>query len=227
MKLKHLAIIMDGNRRWQKQNQNTQSSHLYKQGTDKIKEVIENVIKHKIPYLTMYAFSYENWQRKIMEIAAIMNIGLEWLNNSANFFIENGIKCTIIGNRNLLPYIILKQVEEIEAATAHNTTLNFQIAISYGARDEIMRACLKFIKQEKHHSINEQSFKKYLDTHNIPDPDLLIRTGGQKRLSNYMLWQMAYTELHFLDTLWPDFSKEELSSIISKFYETDRRYGRL
>lgn len=226
--LTHLAVIMDGNRRWQKLNNNTNIYNSYQKGTDKIEEVIKNVIECKIPYLTIYAFSYENWQRKIIEIAAIMNIGREWLKNGAQFFIKNNIRCKIIGNRALLPYNILQQIEEIEEATAQNTKLKLQIAISYGGRDEIIRAFLKLKKSSfQNEIINEKLFKQYLDTGSIPDPDLLIRTGGQKRLSNYMLWQMAYTELCFLDTLWPDFSKQELITAIEQFKQTDRRYGRL
>ena len=219
---------MDGNRRWERLQPGARSCDGYRKGAAVINETIETVIELGIPYLTVYAFSYENWQRPVKEIAAIMNIGMEWLVEHKNFMTKNGIKCSVIGNKDLLPYSTLSKIEEIEEATQHNKKLNFQVAISYGSRDEILRACIKFSKAlDKITSPSELEFQKFLDTNDIPDPDLLIRTGGQKRLSNYMLWQLAYTELYFLDTLWPDFTKEDLLAAIASFKKTQRSFGRL
>ncbi len=228
--MKHIAIIMDGNRRWEKTKPLARSCDGYRKGAEIINQMIEKVIELGVPYLTVYAFSYENWQRPIKEIAAIMNIGMEWLISYKNLMINNGIRCRIIGNRDLIPYGTLNQIEEIEEATAHNSKLNFQVAISYGSRDEILRACLKFSKQislKKIKTLDEKDFSQFLDTSNIPDPDLLIRTGGQRRLSNYMLWQLAYTELYFIDKLWPDFTKEDLALAVETYNNTQRRFGRI
>lgn len=229
--LKHIALIMDGNRRWEKTKPNSKLYDGYKKGAEIIKDVLEEMLEQNIGYVTVYAFSYENWQRPIRDIAAIMNIGLEWLINQKKWLIANNIRCVIIGNRDLLPYGFLNKIAEIEKATEKNTKLYFQIALSYGARDEILRACMKFsqlTKIEKNNvQLNEKSFAQLLDTPEIPDPDLLIRTGGEKRLSNYMLWQLAYTELYFLDKFWPDFTKEDLGKAIDAFYTTERRFGRV
>lgn len=228
-KMKHIALIMDGNRRWEKIN-NKKLYDGYKKGSEIIETIIIDILERKIPYLTIYAFSYENWQRPIREIAAIMNIGMQWLIQHSDFLMENNIKCRIIGNRDLLPYGFLNKIEEIENMTKNNTDLNFQIAISYGARDEILRACMRLsqiLSKNKTHSINEENFAQLLDTYNIPDPDLLIRTGGEKRLSNYMLWQLAYTELYFLDKFWPDFNKDDLNEAINVYNKTQRRYGKI
>jgi undecaprenyl diphosphate synthase len=223
--IQHLAVIMDGNRRWEQENVRKQYDG-YIHGAQVLKELIENVVDIEIPYLTVYAFSSENWQRPIKDVAALMNIGIDWLNSNKNFLMEKGVRCRIIGNRELLPADVLMAIEEIERCTANNKNLNFQIALSYGARDEILRACIKFSKFIKDSiSSSEITFEKFLDTKDIPDPDLLIRTGGQKRLSNYMLWQMAYTELCFLDVLWPNFTNEHLINAISEYSQTERRFG--
>jgi len=223
--IKHLAIIMDGNRRWEKQKE-LPKYEGYRVGADVIKSVILDVIRLKIPYLTVYAFSSENWQRPIKDVAAIMNIGLDWLKENLSFFRQNGVRCQIIGNRELLPSEVLNAIVEVEDLTAENSVLNFQVAISYGARDEILRACIKFSKFIRSNSgANEMTLQKFLDTNGIPDPDLLIRTGGQKRLSNYMLWQMAYTELCFLDKLWPDFSSQDLCEAVADYEQVQRRFG--
>lgn len=223
--IKHLAIIMDGNRRWEKQHELKQYDG-YRAGSDVIKSVILETAKLGIPYLTVYAFSSENWQRPIRDVAAIMNIGLDWLKRNLDFLVSNNIKCRIIGNRELLPSDVLNAIVEVEETTRNNTAINFQIAISYGARDEILRACVKFSKFIKTNTnVSEMTLEKFLDTNDIPDPDLLIRTGGQKRLSNYMLWQMAYTELYFLDKLWPEFTTQDLYAAIAEYNNTQRRFG--
>lgn len=227
--MQHIAIIMDGNRRWEKTQPGMRSCDGYRKGAAVLYETIEAVMDIGVQYLTVYAFSYENWQRPIKEIAAIMNIGLEWLMAQKQSMIEKGIRCRVIGNRDLLPYETLNRIQEIEEETQHNCKLNFQVAISYGSRDEILRACLKFSKlfKTKSSEVNEADFQQCLDTCGIPDPDLLIRTGGQRRLSNYMLWQLAYTELYFLDKLWPDFTKDDLKAALDTYYQTQRRFGRI
>lgn len=181
--MKHIALIMDGNRRWEKIN-NKKLYEGYKEGSKIIEKVIKDILEYEIPYLTVYAFSYENWQRPIRDIAAIMNIGMKWLIDHADFLMERNIKCRIIGNRDLLPYGFLNKIEEIENATKNNTKLSFQIAISYGARDEILRACIRLsqiLSKNKKNNINEEDFAQLLDTCDIPDPDLLIRTGSTLR----------------------------------------------
>lgn len=225
--LKHLAIIMDGNRRWAS-SKKLSVYEGYKAGSQVVNKIISQVIEEKISYLTVYAFSFENWDRPIKEIAGIMNIAIDWFKNNLDFFQQNGIKCQIIGNKALIPYIFLNKIEEMEEATANNTKLNFQIALSYGSRDEILRAVLKATSSKDfQQNINEENFKDFLDTKDIPDPDLLIRTGGQKRLSNYMLWQLAYTELSFIDEMWPDFSEAKLKEIITNYKKTERKFGYL
>lgn len=225
--VRHLSIIMDGNRRWEKTH-NVGPYDGYRKGAEIMQNIAEAAIDWKIPYLTVYAFSYENWMRPIREIATIMNIGMEWLDAHRTYMRAKNIRCRVIGNRELLPYWVLNRVEEIEQETSSNTGLNFQIALSYGARDEIVRACMKIGKamMGKKSVISEDEFSKMLDTADIPDPDLLIRTGGQKRLSNYMLWQLAYTEIYFEDKLWPDFTREDLARALEEFEGRQRRFGR-
>lgn len=227
--MKHIAIIMDGNRRWEKEN-NLPKYSGYKRGVKVINETIESMIELGIPYLSVYAFSSENWTRPLKDIANIMKIAIEWLKENREFMCKNKIRCRIIGNRDLLPVGFLKTAEEIEEETKNNSNLNFQIAVSYGARDEMLRAIQRFgnlIRNNATITINEEEFSKFLDTYDTPDPDLLIRTGGEKRLSNYLLWQMAYTEFCFLDKFWPDFTKEDLKEACRKYEQIERRFGRL
>ena len=213
---KHIAIIMDGNRRWA-ESQDLKKHEGYKAGIVTAKEIIKACLEKNIKYLTVYAFSYENWNRPIKEISCIINIGIEFMKINQNFFMENDIKCTIIGNRDLIPFGLVNIINEIEEKTKNNKTLNLQIAISYSGRDEILRANQK--------STTEKDFESCLDTNNIPDPEILIRTGGQNRLSNFLLWQLAYTEIYFIKTMWPDFSKTELYEILEDFQQIKRNFG--
>ena len=226
-KLEHIAFIMDGNRRWEAEN-NLKKYDGYKKGTKVITTILEKALELEINHISVYAFSSENWQRPLKDIAALMKIGVKWLDDNLDFMMQKGIKCTIIGNRALLPFGFLSKAEYIEELTKDNKNLSFHIAISYGSRDEVIRALNrlkdKFIKNASF-ELNEENFSQFLDTNSIPDPDLLIRTGGQKRLSNYMLWQMAYTEFMFIDKLWPDFSACDFQKCIDDFYEVDRRFG--
>lgn len=225
MKINHISIIMDGNRRWAiKNGLNIQAG--YEQGIITLKKIIKTILENEIKYLTVYAFSYENWNRPLKEIAILINTGMNFILENEDFFMENNIKCVIIGNKDLIPQALANIINETEEKTKNNTGLNFQIALSYGSRNEILRASVKYSRFLANDGIiSEQEFSKFLDTHNIPDPDILIRTGGENRLSNYLLWQIAYTEIFFQETLWPDFSSEELYKILEKFYKINRRYG--
>jgi undecaprenyl diphosphate synthase len=225
--MKHIAIIMDGNRRWEKEKQKKQYDG-YKKGAEIIIPIVDEAIALDLKYLSIYAFSSENWQRPIKDIAILMKIAIKWFDENLENMHERRVRCRIIGNRDLLPSGFLQKAEIIEDATKHYSAFNLQIAISYGARDEMLRAFLKINKlilQNKDFNLTEENFSSFLDTKDIPDPDLLIRTGGEQRLSNYMLWQMAYTEFQFIDTFWPDFKPSDLKAAVDKFKKTDRRFG--
>lgn len=223
--MKHLAIIMDGNRRWGKLH----GKDGHKEGAKSIMQAIEGAMDLGIEYLSVYAFSSENWQRPVKEIASIMKVATSWLEKNLEYMREKQIRCRIIGDRNILPFGFLQKAQEVEKETENYQKLSFQIACSYGGRDELLRACMKvvnFLHKSKKH-LNEKIFNSFLDTKDIPDPDLLIRTGGEKRLSNYMLWQMAYTELYFIDKFWPDFTKDDLKEAYDHYSKRERRFGSL
>lgn len=221
----HIAIIMDGNRRWA-QARGDSVYDGYKAGARIVNDVLLESQRLGVEFVTVYAFSSENWNRPVKEIAGLMNIAMDWLTANKQFLLDNGICCKMIGNRGLVPYYFLNKVSEVEEYTKDCDKLKFQIAMSYGSRDEIMRAVLRMLRDDDDVSnISETWFEKFLDTAAIPDPDLLIRTGGEKRLSNYMLWQLAYTELRFVDTLWPDFTCEMLRGLVEEFGAVHRRFG--
>lgn len=225
----HIAIIMDGNGRWATlRNMPRIAGH--KKGADSVREVIESCIEMGVPYLTLYAFSSENWQRPREEVSGLMELLNFYLRKEISSLHKNGVKLNFIGNRSLLGGDIIGKLKDAEELTKNNTKLVLTIALSYGSRQEITTAVGNIVQDVLKNNISPEEIKEqlvcnYLDTATLPDPDLLIRTGGEQRLSNFLLWQLAYTELFFTDVLWPDFRKEDLKFAISEFSKRERRYG--
>lgn len=226
---KHIAIIMDGNRRWAK-NKNLPVSLGHKEGAKTLEKVVRYANKIGIKYITVYAFSTENWKRSQEEVSTLMGILRWYLKDCVKKSMKNNVRCRVIGRKEELSPDIVQSIENLEEKTKNNTGLNFTIAINYGGRDEITRAVKKIAADVKAGKINpdditEQTITDNLDTRELPDPDLLIRTSGEQRLSNYLPWQLAYTEFYFTDTYWPDFSKEELIKAFEKYNKRERRFG--
>ena len=225
----HVAIILDGNGRWAKAK-GMPRNYGHAQGSKNVEVICEEAWRMGIKYLTVYAFSTENWSRPKDEVDALMSLLRKYMKTCLKTAAKNDMKVRVIGDITRLDEDIRNRIVELEETTKNNGGLNFQIAINYGSRDEIIRAVRKLSEdcvdgKVDQKEINEKLFEKYLDTHDIPDPDLLIRTSGELRLSNYLLWQLAYTEFYFTDVPWPDFSKEELIKAIEKYNARDRRYG--
>ena len=225
----HVAIILDGNGRWAK-SKGMPRNYGHAQGSKNVEKICEEAWRMGIKYLTVYAFSTENWNRPKDEVDALMKLLRNYMKTCLKTAKKNDMKIRVIGELQRLDEDIRSRIAELEEATKENGGLNFQIAINYGSRDEIVRAVRKLAAdcakgKVSAEDIDEQVFEGYLDTHDIPDPDLMIRTSGELRLSNYLLWQLAYTEFYFTDVLWPDFSKEELIKAIEHYNARDRRYG--
>jgi undecaprenyl diphosphate synthase len=225
----HIAIIMDGNGRWAKQRGLPRISG-HKKGAESVKEAIEACIENSVSYLTLYAFSSENWNRPTNEVEGLMELLNFYLGKELKQLHENGIKLKVIGEKKLLSNKIKDKISKAEQLTANNNSLSLTIALSYGGRQEIVRAVNQIVKSSMDkkldgNQIDENIFESFLYTSGIPDPDLLIRTSGEKRLSNFLLWQLAYTELFFTDVLWPDFKKEHVLEAINDFIKRERRYG--
>ena len=219
-KLNHVAFIMDGNGRWgKKKNRNRNSGHFA--GVKTVKRVVESSIKFKIPVVTFYVFSTENWKRPKTEINFLFNLINSYFKSELENVVKNGIKINIIGELNKLPKKLKLILKETVKKTKKNKKIYVNLALNYGSKNELINT----FKKIKFKKITENNVKNNLYTKNIPDPDVLIRTGGKKRLSNFMLWQLAYTELYFLDKLWPDFTPKDLNTIIKQFYKTKRNYG--
>ena len=220
-KLNHIAFIMDGNGRWGiKKKKNRNFGHL--NGVKVVQKIVESSIKLKIPIITFYVFSTENWKRPRIEINYLFNLINLYFKNEINSVIDNGIKINLIGGINKLPTKIKKSLKRTIKMTKNNNNITVNLAINYGSRSEIINS-IKKIKIVK--KINEKNFSKLLYTKNLPEPDILIRTGGQKRISNFLLWQIAYTEIYFLNKLWPDFNEKDLKNIILDFKKTKRNFG--
>ena len=225
----HVAIILDGNGRWAKKR-GMPRNYGHVQGSKNVERICEDAYKMGIKYLTVYAFSTENWNRPKDEVDALMKLLRNYMKTCLKTAEKNRMKVRVIGDISRLDEDIRKRILELEKASEHNDGLNFQIAINYGSRDEMIRAMRAMANDVEAgtlapEAISEKIFESYLDTHDIPDPDLLIRTSGELRLSNYLLWQMAYTELYFPDVTWPDFTKEELTKAIEQYNSRDRRFG--
>ena len=223
--LNHVAIIMDGNGRWGlKKKKSRNFGHL--KGIKSVETIIKSSLIRKIPYLTLYTFSTENWKRPDSEINFLFDLIRKSLKKKINKIIKQGIRVMIIGNKNGLPQDIKKIVKLIEEKTIKNKKITLNLALNYGSKEEIINAFSKLISKKKR-AININNFEKGLYTHNIPDPEILIRTGGTKRLSNFLLWQLSYTEIFFLDKLWPDFNRNDFNKIINKFHKIKRNFGKI
>ncbi len=227
----HVAIILDGNGRWAKAK-GMPRNYGHMQGAKAVENILVVARDMGIKYLTVYAFSTENWNRPETEVTALMKILREYLKSSIKKSMKNNVRCQVIGERSRLSEDIRNAIEELESATAGNTGLTFTIAINYGSRDEIVRAVRKISEKCNSGEINpadisEEDISKNLDTANLPDPDLMIRTCGEQRLSNFLLWQCAYTEFYYTDIAWPDFDKNELQKAVDAYGNRNRKFGGL
>ena len=221
--LNHVAIIMDGNGRWGLKNKNSRNAG-HKEGLNTVEKIIKTSIKRKIKHLTLYAFSTENWKRPKSEIRYLFNLLENFLINKIDELNEQNIKLKIIGVKNFSS-TLNKLLRLSEKKTKKNNKLQINLALNYGSKFELINAFKKLKKSKK--TINEKNLKNYLQTKDIPDPELLIRTGNTKRLSNFLLWQLAYTEIFFHKKLWPDFTEKDYNKIIKTFRNTKRNYGNI
>ncbi len=221
--LKHVAIIMDGNGRWGLKNKKSRNAG-HKEGLNTVEKIIKTSIKNKIKYLTLYAFSTENWKRPKKEINFLFDLLENFLVNRIDELHEKNIKLKIIGVKNFSTKLN-KLLNYSEKKTIKNTKLQINLALNYGSKFELINAFKSLNKNKE--NINEKNLSKYLQTNNIPDPDLLIRTGNTKRLSNFLLWQLAYSEIFFEKKLWPEFSEKDYNRIIKKFKNIKRNYGNI
>ena len=227
----HIAIILDGNGRWAKAK-GMPRNYGHAQGSKNVEKICEEAWRMGIKYLTVYAFSTENWSRPENEVAALMKLLRNYMKTCLKTAAKNDMKIRVIGDIEPLDDDIKSRIRELEAATTDNGGLNFTIALNYGSRDELTRAAQKMAKdcaegKIKAEEIDESVFETYLDTHGIPDPDMMIQTSGEQRLSNYLLWQLAYSEFYFTDVPWPDFTKEELVKAIEEYNHRHRRFGKV
>lgn len=224
----HIAIIMDGNGRWAKA-QGLPRTAGHQQGVEIVKKITEEATRLGVKYLTLYTFSTENWNRPAAEVAALMGLILDHLEEE--IFMKNNVRFRVIGDQSRLPESVQKRLDECMERTAQNDKMTMVIALSYSSRREITQA-VKNIAQEVQEGklsageVSEEVICKHLNTNFMPDPDLLIRTGGELRISNYLLWQCAYTELYFCDTFWPDFDEEEFCKAIVDYQSRERRFGK-
>ncbi len=229
--LTHIAIIMDGNGRWAAKR-GLPRSFGHKKGAETVKEITRAAGEAGIRFLTLHAFSTENWQRSPEEVSTLMGLLRQYLKTDLQELRKNNVRIRFIGERDMLDADIVAAMEKLEAETAVNDGLTLCIALSYGSRQEIVNAAKKAaaLVQKGDMSVEDIDVKLFSDmlyTKDIPDPDLLIRTSGEQRLSNYLLWQLAYTEFYFTPTFWPDFNKNELTDIINDFKTRERRYGKV
>ncbi len=226
----HVAIIMDGNGRWARQR-GLERVFGHQQGVNAVREVVEAAAELGINYLTLYAFSTENWGRPDEEVSALMGIMIQSLNNETDTLLKNNISLRAIGDVDRLAADVRARLFETLNLTSGSTGMNLIIALSYSSRWEIIQAAKRIALDVKEgtlkpDSINEDDFEKYLTTSGVPDPELMIRTSGELRISNFLLWQLAYAELYFTDKLWPDFGKEDFYNAIIDFQKRERRFGK-
>ena len=218
----HVAIIMDGNGRWGIKNKNNRNSG-HKAGLDTVEKIIKETIKQNIRYLTLYTFSTENWKRPVKEINFLFKLLEKFLSKNLNLLIEKKIKLKFIGNNSVFSKNLKKILSISEKKTQSNKRLDINIALNYGSKDEIVMAIKKTLKKKQ--SITKSNITNNLYTKKIPEPDLLIRTGNTQRLSNFLLWQLAYTEIFFVKKLWPDFNEADYKKILKKFKNQKRNFG--
>lgn len=227
----HVAIIMDGNGRWAKRRGLPRTAG-HAQGARAVEQILEEADHLGIRYLTVYAFSTENWARPDTEVKTLMNLLRTYMKTSLAKCAKNNVRIRVIGDKSRLDEDLQRSIANLEESTRTNTGIGFQIAINYGARDEMRRAVTELAQRVKAgtlapEEISEEMISEALDTRGIPDPDLLIRTCGEQRLSNFLMWQLSYAELYFTDAAWPDFNKEELEKAIDAYNHRERRYGGL
>ncbi len=223
-KINHIAIIMDGNGRWgKKKGKSRNFGHI--NGIKVIEKLVKDSIKIKIPIITFYTFSTENWRRPKREISFLFKLIDHYFNKEIDNLVKNNIKINIIGNIKILPQKVRTRLIESMTRTKRCKKILINLAINYGSKDEIINAT-RILKRKKG-NVSIKNFEKNLHTHGIPNPDLLIRTGGKKRLSNFLLWQLAYSELYFLDKLWPDFTVADYHKIIRHFKGVKRNFGNI
>ena len=223
---KHIAITMDGNGRWAK-SKGKLRVFGHKNGVKSVRDTVEGAAEIGIEYLTLYAFSSENWNRPEREVNALMTLLVSAINKETKTLMDNNIRLSTIGNINKLPSKAQKELQEAIIKTKDNTRMTLVLALSYSGREEIINAVKNIIKDgKKPKEINEDTFQQYLTTKSVPDPELLIRTSGEYRISNFLLWQIAYSELYFTDTLWPDFRRADLYKAILNYQNRERRFGK-
>ncbi|HAE81255.1 MAG: isoprenyl transferase [Clostridium sp.] len=226
---RHVALILDGNGRWAKKRGLPRTAG-HKQGCVAVEQIVEDAARLGIEYLTVYGFSTENWKRSAEEVGALMQLFRFYTKRLLKIAGENNVRVKMIGDRYRFAQDIIDGINTLEEKTRDNTGLTFVIAVNYGSRDEIRRAVQKMLTDCRDgklspEEVDEAKITSYLDTAGIPDPDLMIRTSGELRLSNYLLWQLAYSELYVTDTLWPDFNREELIRAIEAYNKRERRFG--
>jgi di-trans,poly-cis-decaprenylcistransferase len=226
----HIAIILDGNGRWAKKK-NLPRAMGHKAGCEALEKTVENCARLGVKYLTVYGFSTENWKRSKEEVSALMQLFRFYMKRLLKIASENNVRVKMIGDKSKFDKDIIEGVDKLVETTKNNTGLTFVFAINYGARDEITRAVRDLLNDYKSgkvsdiENVDESFFEKYLDTYPDPDPDLLIRTSGELRISNYLLWQIAYSEIYVTDVLWPDFDMAELENAITVYNKRERRFG--
>lgn len=227
----HVAIILDGNGRWAK-SKGMPRNYGHAQGAKNVEEICRIAYKMGIKYLTFYAFSTENWNRPKEEVNALMKLLHNYMNTCLKTASKNKIKVRVIGERSRLDEATQKRIAQLEEASKDYEGLNMTIAINYGSRDEIVRGIRKYAKdcilgKQNPDDLREEVFEQYLDTHDLPAPDLLIRTSGEQRLSNFLLWQLAYSEFYFTPVPWPDFKEEDLRKAVEAYQNRERRFGEI
>ena len=226
---RHVAIIMDGNGRWA-QSRGRPRLFGHHAGARRVREVVEACPDLGVKYVTIFAFSTENWKRTQVEVAGLMSLFRRYIKKEAKALHEEGVRVRFIGDRVRLDRKLVDMMDELEEYTAGNDRVHLTIALNYGGRDEVARATKRLAQDVAlgkldPESVNEETLPKYLDTHVLPDPDLVIRTSGEARISNFLLWQSAYAEYEFIETLWPDFSAEIFAELVQNYGTRDRRFG--
>ncbi len=225
----HVAIIMDGNGRWAEQRGQPRLVGHHA-GAKRIREIVEACPAVGVKYLTIFAFSTENWKRTQSEVSGLMRLFKRYIRRESQNLVDDGVRVRFIGDRINLNEQLVRTMDELELVTAHNKRVNLTIALNYGGRDEVTRAVQRLAREVEQQRLTAKEVSAkvlagFLDTHFLPDPDLVIRTSGEARISNFLLWQSAYAEYEFIETLWPDFNSQEFSQLVLKFRTRERRYG--
>ena len=221
---KHVAIIMDGNGRWGIKKKNSRN-YGHKKGIETVEKIIDAAIKKKIKFLTLYVFSTENWKRPVNEIKYLFSLLNNYIDKEINSLNSKNIKINVIGNISSFPAKLKKKIYKVKKLTKYNKKIQINMALNYGSRQEIISTIKKLIKNKV--TINEKNINKYLYTKNIPDPEILIRTGDTKRISNFLIWQSIYSEIFFEKKMWPDFNERDFFNILEKYQKINRKFGGL